>query len=158
MSPIARGNAPRTRQPRESNIATACREAHNEIGKFFDWTGSNDFHMSIAWRTEATQAIRAGATRDEAVSACKSAYLEHCRLTHRKPRIDPTPPELAARMFEAIRMTLAGATPAQIAVVDRQAARDFPTDATWLTRWARIWDEMGDTWQSPPSAAEAQSR
>lgn len=137
----------RTIRPKISDTARACRQAHDEIGRFFQWTGSSDSRLANAWRQRVTEMILTGSTVQEAVSTVKDDWYGLCRRDRVKPQAERSEPELAARLSDVIREAQHGATPEVCALMYRHAARDFPSDAPRLVRWAALWESWGAVWQ-----------
>lgn len=141
--------ARRTR-PKLSDTAKACREAQDEISRFYGWTGSSDVRMGNDWRQQVAAAVLSGSTVADAVQTVKDEWIGRCRRERIKPRAERTGDGVASRLRDVIREAYRGATPAVAALMYRHAASDFPTEAAWLLRWADLWESWGDTWQPMP--------
>lgn len=139
----------RNRRPVRTTVsdnARVCREAQDEVSRFFQWTGASDSRMANAWRQRATDMILAGSTVQEAVGTVKDEWYARCRKERTKPQADRATPELAARLQEVIAEAHRGATPQVAALMYRHIAHDFPTESSWLVRWASLW-ESWVVWQ-----------
>lgn len=98
------------------------------VDAFFDWAGCNDARVRLAWRTWAADRLRAGLQPEAIVERVKAAWYEHRRRSGMPMRNERTPEPVAHAMFAAIIDMLSGPPlqPAQVAVVFRAIAHDFP--------------------------------
>ena len=130
---------------RESDTVTACRKAHDEVGRFVEWTGTNDFRAANDWSTLCTRMIHDGSSVEESVKRIKDYWYAACARERRPPRMQYSDPSVAKRLAEVEEAVHAGLGPKGAAGIYREIADEFKPEAPWLVWWAQRWERC-ETW------------